>query len=191
MRALILDGARDDERTLAVLHAAVREKLIAAGYGIDEWVLRNTRIAPCHGDFDCLAKTPGVCVHADAGGEIVKQFVSSDLTVWLCPITFGGYSAQLTKALDRLGCPLIWPSLTKMHGQHHWKPRYAAYPRLLVLGVSEEDDPESERLLSVLVAHNAMTLYLPSHEAGVFVRGLSEAELRSSAHRLLRAVGVD
>jgi multimeric flavodoxin WrbA len=167
------------------------EELIAAGYGIDEWVLRETRIQPCEGDFVCLVKTPGVCGHADAGREIAEQFVRSDLTVWLSPVTFGGYSAQLTKAVDRLGCPLIWPSLSKQHGQHHYKPRYDAYPRLLVLGVGEEHDAESERLLEALVARNAMTLYLPSHAVGVVAPGQSEAELRSAACRFLRTVGAD
>ncbi|MFA5027894.1 MAG: NAD(P)H-dependent oxidoreductase [Candidatus Methylomirabilota bacterium] len=191
MRALILDGARDDERTLRDLRAAVTGELFAAGYGIDEWILRETPIQPCEGDFGCLVKTPGVCGHADAGREIVEQFVRSDLTVWLSPVTFGGYSAQLTKAVDRLGCPLIWPSLSKLHGQHHYRPRYDAYPKLLVLGVSDERDAESERLLRALVARNAMTLYLPSHAVGVIAPGKPEAELRSTARRLLRTVRAD
>jgi hypothetical protein len=191
VRALILDGARDDARTLALLHAAVTEELIAAGYGIDEWVLRETRIQLCDGEFGCLVKTPGVCVHRDASRQIIEQFVRSDLTVWLSPVTFGGYSAQLTKAVDRLGCPVIWPSLGKLHGQHHWKPRYDAYPTLLVLGVSEERDAESERLLSALVERNAMTLYLPSHTVGVLAPDQAEAELRSAVRGMLRMVGVD
>lgn len=171
MRALILDGARDEDRTLALLRAAVSEHLTAAGHDVAQWVLRETPVQPCDGDFICLVKTPGVCIHKDAGREIAEQFLRADVAVWLSPVTFGGCSAELTKAVDRLPCPVILPELGKLHDQHHWKARYDACPSLLVLGVSEERDAESERLLSALADRNAMTLYLPSHAVGVLTSG--------------------
>jgi multimeric flavodoxin WrbA len=107
VRALILDGARDEDRTLALLRAAVSEHLTAAGHDVAQWVLRETPVQPCDGDFICLVKTPGVCIHKDAGREIAKQFLRADVAVWLSPVTFGGCSAELSKAVDRLACPVI------------------------------------------------------------------------------------
>ena len=42
--------------------SALIESLRASGWQPDDWPLRDTRIAPCDGDFGCWIKTPGRCV---------------------------------------------------------------------------------------------------------------------------------
>jgi len=85
--ALLLDGRGDDEPTLGLIHEALADGLAAAGWAVDDWRLRDEKIAWCTGCFGCWTKTPGVCAHADAGREVARRIARSDLLVYLTPVT--------------------------------------------------------------------------------------------------------
>ena len=78
--ALILDGRLDDEPTLASAHDAVAGGLAAGGWAVDDWRLRDDKIAWCAGCFKCWTTTPGVCAHHDDGRKVAEHWVPSDLT---------------------------------------------------------------------------------------------------------------
>ena len=84
-------------------------------------------IRPCIGCFGCWVQTPGECLIDDAARQIAPAIIGSDLVIYLTPVTFGGYSSELKKALDRCIC-LILPFFTKIDGEMHHKPRYDRYP---------------------------------------------------------------
>ena len=67
--ALILDGRRDDDPTLALAHDALVDGLAAGGWAVDDWTLRDDKIAWCAGCFKCWTQTPGVCAHHDGGAR--------------------------------------------------------------------------------------------------------------------------
>lgn len=186
MKAVILDGSRDGDDSLRTAHRIVLDELTGMGWDAQTFVLHELDISYCRGCFECWVKTPGVCVSTGAGRDIARAVIQSDLTVFLTPITFGGYSSELKKAIDHL-IGLVSPFFMRIGGETHHKPRYDAYPRLLGLGALSEADVESERIFTTLVERNAINLHSPSHAAGVILTGWPAAEVRAEVRSLLMA----
>ena len=111
-------------------------------------------------------KTPGICVIADAGRDVAKKAIQCDLLTFVTPITFGGYSFHLKKAVDRL-IPLIMPYFQFVGGEIHHQKRYAQYPLLLGLGTLPESNDAQEQLFRMLVRRNAINFHNPNHAATI------------------------
>lgn len=133
-------------------------------------------------------KTPGICLFADDGREVARKAIQSHLLVLLTPVTFGGYSSQLKKALDRM-ISLVSPFFQKIGGETHHQPRYRRYPRLLGVGTLPAPDAESEATFASLVARNAINLHAPAAAAVVFENGTAD-QAAETIRRLLAAVEV-
>ncbi len=174
MDALILDGALPGDSSLAAVQKLVRRELTAAGCRPTTIVLREIPVAYCQGCFECWVKTPGTCKTADAGREIAAAFIRSDVAVLLTPVTFGGYSSELKKALDRLA-GLVSPFMMHVHGVVHHRPRYARYPALLAVGLLPQPDPAQERVFHALVERNAINMHSAWHESRILYRGDDDA----------------
>ena len=191
-RALLMDGRRDDSAMLALAHDALRESLAAAGCAVDDWTLRDEDISFCTGCFGCWVKTPGVCVNRGAARTVAERFIASDLVVLFTPVTFGGYSAELKKALDHV-LPVLLPFFRKVDGDTRHTMRYDAYPDLLAVGVVDaggataEDEAETFR---DLVARNTLNLTPRAWAAGVLPSDSSEWEVRTRVSGLLEQLDV-
>lgn len=189
MKALIFDGARKGETGLDPIRSLVEEGIAAAGWEVETLPLRDMDVAPCTGCFRCWTETPGICVIDDTGREVTQKVVRSDLLVILTPVTFGGYSSEVKKALDRsLGWLL--PYFTKVGGHTHHKPRYKRCPAMLAIGIVPVEDPELETLFRDLVDRNATNAHSPKHAAGVMVEGTDPETVRARVQGLLQATGV-
>jgi hypothetical protein len=103
-------------------------------------------------------------------------------------VTFGGYSAELKKMLDRMIC-LVLPFFTKVNGEVHHARRYDRYPRLVGVGVLPARDAESERLFAALVARNAINMHTRA-QTGFVARGEDSETIRERIRGLLEASGV-
>ena len=123
--AVILDGAASGDKDLSPILNVLSHVLKADGAQVESFPLRETKLAHCLGCFGCWVKTPGMCVEADAGREIAKAVIRSDVTVLFTPVTFGGYSPALKKMVDRF-VQLASPFFQMDHGEVHHPPRYAA-----------------------------------------------------------------
>jgi multimeric flavodoxin WrbA len=183
MNAVVLDGSIDEANRsiLATLTQAIAE----SGHTAEVIALRDRTIAPCLGCFGCWVKTPGECVIDDDGRTVARAAVRSDILVYVTPVTFGGFSSELKKAVDRL-IPNISPFFAKVQGETHHERRYARSPSLIGLGVLPQPDREAEAIFKTLVEHNALNWRSPRTAAGVvaldspdavenIVRGLVEA----------------
>jgi len=172
-KALILDG-RIGEDAMAERSLEVVDAWLTA-HDCDATVLslRELAIAPCLGCFGCWIKTPGECVIDDAGRDVARNIVGSDLVVYLTPIQFGGYSFELKKALDR-SIAIISPMFRKIRGEVHHRKRYAHYPRVLALGWLERGEGDEEDIFQALVQRNAINMHAPKALAEVFEIGVSE-----------------
>jgi hypothetical protein len=161
MKALILDGGRKGAVSTATAQLALAEILFGGGWSVTTITLAEQKIAYCLGCFECWTKTPGACRIDDDGRTVTAAMLASDLVVYLSPITFGGYSSELKKALDRSIC-LVSPFFTRIDGEVHHKARYEHYPSLLGLGVLAAPDAEQEALFGRLLMRNALNLHAPT-----------------------------
>jgi multimeric flavodoxin WrbA len=190
VKAVILDGARKDENALDSVHDIIVDELTSIGWEVESYALCEHKIGHCVGCFGCWVKTPGICRFNDAARAIAGQFIQSDLAILFTPVTFGGYSAELKKALDRVIICLLSPFFMKIDGEVHHKRRYDLYPRLMGVGVLPHADKESEKIFKTLVDRNALNLHTPAHIAGVIVSDQGAGKSRKQIQSLLTAIGV-
>jgi len=162
MKALILQGSEKPGALPDNVTAILTMVLADQGWQTDLCNLRELDIAPCMGCFGCWTRTPGICMINDYAREIARLMVQSSLMALVTPVTFGGYSSELKKALDRL-IPNILPFFTEVNGEIHHLPRYDRYPALLALGTLPQKDPEAEEIFSHLVSRNAINTNSPAH----------------------------
>jgi len=189
MDALILNGARQGEDAMASVEDALGGILKKAGWQVNSMMLCQLQVAPCGGCFGCWTRSPGICTVDDAGREIARRVAQADLLSLLTPLTFGGHSSELKKAIDRL-LPLVSPFFTRRGGRTRHGPRYRSYPKLLGLAVATRADEESEQVFQDLVERNARNFFSPAHAAAVLVSWATPAEVRTAVKRTLQTLEV-
>ena len=184
MHATILNGALDGDRFVDAVRDVLFADLSEHGWQVTCWQLRDCQIACCLGCFQCWTKTPGLCRIADDGHAVTASIIRSDLTVYLTPITFGGYSSELKKALDRSIC-LVSPFFLRVQGEVHHHPRYDRFPNLVAVGVLPAPDYEEETVFRRLVERNAINMHARA-ETHVVYRSQSAEDLRLALAKIAR-----
>jgi len=170
MRALVLDGSREGDDAAAAARSALLDALAGRDWQADALELRGMEIAPCMGCFGCWQRTPGICVIDDAGRQVARRAARCDLLIFFTRLTFGGYSSELKKAVDRL-IPNISPFFTKVGGEVHHRLRYSSAPRLLAVGLAAAPDEEAEGIFRTLVERNAVNMHSPARAAAIVYDG--------------------
>ena len=183
-KIVILDGAGSADQDLPPILDVLSRVLQADGGRVETFPLRDMKLAHCLGCFDCWVKTPGMCVEADAGREIAKAIVGSDVTVLFTPVTFGGYSPELKKMVDRF-VQLASPFFRMDHGEIHHPPRYAHMPRFMVVGVQRQPNPREAHVFKTLAGRNAINMHPRSYAAEVVLASDGPAALRQCFESLL------
>ncbi len=148
-----MDGSIKDEMRPAVEASELFFQEI--GLQAETVRLREKRIGQCKGCFDCWIKTPGECIINDDAKGIMRSFVNCDVIVLLTPVTFGGHSSQLKKALDRmLGSTL--PYLERYRGETRHPHRYDTAQRMVFVGLLPQRDHEAQTTYRELSKMNAL-----------------------------------
>jgi multimeric flavodoxin WrbA len=110
---------------------------------------------------------------------VLRSFANSQLAVLLSPITFGGYSSEIKKVLDR-SIGLVSPYLTRVGSEVHHRPRYACAPALLAVGVIRDHDAQEAEIFARLVARNAINLHAPASFAVIVSREDRPEQIREA-----------
>ena len=172
MNVLILDGRTENSPMATKVVSSLEKNL--AGQKVDWIKLSEKQIKPCTGCFQCWVKTPGLCVINDEANNITRKIVNSDLLILLTPVTFGGYSSELKKMLDR-SIPILLPYFRMYKGEVHHYMRYEKQPSNLTIGLQEEPDSISAEIFMTLAERNALNMN-PSSQACVVLNGNVDAE---------------
>ncbi|MFH0764476.1 MAG: flavodoxin family protein [Candidatus Omnitrophota bacterium] len=158
MRVMILDGSDKNDDAMNNARQITEKFFKSANHEINAFTLRDLRIAPCCGFFCCWIKTPGICIVNDIACDIGKSAMISDYWIFFTPVTFGGYSSELKKAIDRM-TPILLPHFTKARGEVHHKPRYENHPHLVVFGSTKNYDAEIEDIFNSLTQRNSINFH--------------------------------
>jgi len=189
VKALVLNGVGKNVQHLGRIGEIVVRELRSLQWEVHDLVLRDIEIAPCMGCFGCWVQTPGVCLIDDDAREVTRKIIGSDLVVYVTPITFGGYSSDLKKALDR-SIGLISPFFTRINGEVHHRKRYVQAAKLLGVGFLPQPDEESELIFKTLIGRNAINMHNPAHAACVLYENQPDPEIQVVLQRALSELGV-
>jgi hypothetical protein len=134
MRAILLSDSEYENEAYSRLDALVCAYLEERGFTVQKERISRDDLAFCKGCFGCWVKTPGECVIRDKMGQINRDYMGSDVAIYLTPIVFGQFSANIKNALDRW-VPNILPLFyVRADGSTMHPPRYKSYPRNIMLG---------------------------------------------------------
>ena len=189
MKALVLNGAKDDKSTVNTVSDYMIDFLRINGHEVEVITLRNENIASCLGCFGCWLRTPGHCIISDDGRDLPRKVMQSDMIVLLSPVVFGMYGPVLKRALDRFPCPILLPFFTNVNGEIHHAKRYDKYPALVAVGVLPSPDQESERTFKTLVQKNGVNLHTTAVSSIVYPSDEPQT-IREKVSATLEMVGV-
>ena len=190
MSYVILNGMYKEDVFIPEVNQIVSEKFQQMDYKGDTLILHDKEIKPCLCCFKCWVQTPGICIIDDYGREVAKKMIQSDILVYLTPITYGGYSAELKKAVDRsLG--LISPFFRVYENEIHHEMRYDKYPHLVVIGTLDKPNTEQEEIFATLVKRNVLNLFCEKYSTLVIYRGDDEDAIKMKIKSGLAEIGVE
>jgi multimeric flavodoxin WrbA len=184
MKAVLLDGSSAADQTGERVRTILSAELQARGWEVESVILRDKKIADCAGDFLCWIRTPGVCKSNDDNRAIDAAIISSDLLVYLTPVTFGGYSSVLKRMVDHQ-IPNISPFFVRIEGETHHAKRYETYPKLLAVGWMEAGDGPKGIVFRHLVQRNALNMHCEDYVSALVEGDPSDEELTQSAQQWL------
>jgi multimeric flavodoxin WrbA len=146
MKAYILSDGEFETEELLKLDALVKRFLSEKGFAITEKRLAKEELDYCRGCFGCWIKTPGECVMKDSMTEINRGTMASDVAIYLVPVVFGQYSANMKNALDRW-IPNLLPFFNvRKNGDTIHPKRYEENPQFVMIGYGDGLTQEDREL---------------------------------------------
>lgn len=186
MKAYILSDGEYATDQLEKLDALVKRVLAERGFAITEKRLAPMELDYCMGCFGCWIKTPGECVIRDSMADINRGTMQSDVAVYLVPVVFGQYSANIKNALDRW-IPNILPFFElRKNGDTIHPARYEKNPCFVMIGYGEGLTAEDRELFeSITASHreNGTVLFYDGNDAEL-ERALRSQSLAKAGARI-------
>ncbi len=189
MKSLILDGSFTDDRSMDGIIDAFSVALKQIGWDVEVVKLSDKKIAGCLACDACWYKTPGVCAINDEGRDVACKIIRGDLTVFMSPVMFGGYSSVLKKTIDRTK-PLLAPTMSARGGVLGHAQRYGKYPKIVSVGQLPGPDAESEKLFEALLRRNSLNYTSPAVATGIIYNGQDMEKTNQLIVTLLKKVGI-
>ena len=137
MKAYFLsDGEFQTERAKQILEL-LKVEFSKRGCVVSQKVIERDELQFCRGCFDCWIQTPGECAMKDTIAMINRDCMTSDVVVYLCPVVFGQFSANMKSAIDRW-LPNMLPFFTsRKDGSTIHPPRYESYPNQIMIAYAD------------------------------------------------------
>jgi hypothetical protein len=189
VKAVIFDGSEKDSDVLSPVRQQICDTLQHAEWFTNTILLCEKSISPCCGALSCWVRSPGRCLMPGDAQDMAVLEVHNDLMIFLTPIVFGGYSAELKKMVDHL-IQNVSPYFMTIRGESRRKPRYAFYPRFMAVGYLPVPDVESEQIFTELFKRNTLNFY-PSQSACCVVNGYDMPQaVQNKVNGCLNEIGI-
>jgi multimeric flavodoxin WrbA len=184
---VILDGSSAEDKEARTALDVLQSELTRSGNRFTHHILRDAQIGPCTGCLNCWTKTPGECVTEDEQRSLCADVARSDVVVLITPLTFGGYSSDLKKGMDRI-IPVLLPFFRKYAGETHHPSRYGKGWNILGIGTLSAPDEEKESLFKDIVLRNSHNMHSKSSSSLVLIHGWSDEVIGVKVAEELRKV---
>ena len=188
MSYLILNGMYEDDSFIPEINSIISEEFEKQNFTGEILTLHKEDIKPCLGCFKCWIQTPGICIIDDYGREVARKMIQTDNIIYITPITFGGYSPELKKAIDR-SIGLLSPFFRVYKDEIHHETRYDKYPNLIVIGTLEETNTEQEEIFRKLVKRNVLNNYAPKYSSTIIYHFDDEQAIKKKIENGLSIIG--
>lgn len=96
----------------------------------------------CTGCDFCQNIKPGICAINDEIGDLLKEYMHSDVSIIITPVQFGLCNSITKNFIDRTE-PLFLPYQVCKNGKSVMKRRYNKYPNLIFIGIMNYEDIDS------------------------------------------------
>lgn len=187
MNILLLNGVHKKEDYANQIYQVIYHHLKTTNHQVESYDLYQMNIAPCMGCFGCWIQTPGKCIIDDDGRLIAKEFIQHDVVIYFSPVTFGGYSCELKKVIDRY-IPNILPFFQIIQNEIHHVPRYKKFPNLIFIGTLPCENSAMEKTFFQLNHRNAINMYPNLYSQAIFYHHQPEEEIKSKFKQLMKDV---
>jgi multimeric flavodoxin WrbA len=177
-----------DDSFIPKINKLVTDELTKLESNGETIFLHEKDIKACLGCFKCWVQTPGICIIDDFGREVSKKVIQSSNLIYITPITYGGYSSELKKALDRT-IGLISPFFRVYKDEIHHETRYDQYPNLIVIGTLPDENKEQEEIFSKLVKRNVLNNFAPLDSSTIIYHSDDDKTIREKIKNSLSIVG--
>lgn len=146
MKAVMITDKEYQTELFEQLRTRILMFLKNKGFEMEEIGIGREDLAFCMGCFGCWIKKPGECVINDLMTKINQEYIRSDVVIYLSPIIFGHFSANIKNAIDR-SLPNVLPFFrSKPDGSTGHPPRYDQYPKEIIVGYQEDLSEEDRQL---------------------------------------------
>ena len=186
MKALLISDRAVQTESFQRLDALVTEFLTKKGFTIERAPIGRGDLASCMGCFGCWVKTPGECVIKDGMAGINRAYVQCDAVIYLSPVVYGQFSANIKDAVDRW-LPNVLPFFkVRRDGSTMHPPRYDEYPKQVIIGYGDGLSDEEARLFTdITKKHRTSIEVLVYREpGGALTEALNQMEWKREAGRL-------
>lgn len=151
MKVLLISDADYHTMTYDNLQGILFGIFEEKGAEIETLEIGERNLLFCKGCFECWVKTPGECVIKDLAGQLNNRFMNSDVVIYISPVVFGQFSANIKNAIDRT-LPNILPFFkTVENGASSHHLRYKSYPKQIIIGYGEEIDAPDQQLFNDII----------------------------------------
>lgn len=100
MKILILCGSPHKNGTTNELAEALISGIDTSRHEVEKVQLASGKVAPCLGCEYCR-RSGGICVQKDDMQELLPSVLAADVIVFVSPIYYFGFNAQLKAVIDR------------------------------------------------------------------------------------------
>jgi Multimeric flavodoxin WrbA len=140
---------------------------LLAGVGFQPQVRELGRgLNSCMGCFGCWIRKPGECVISDEMAELDRCYMNSDAVVFLSPVIFGQFSANIKNAIDRTLPNMLPFFYRRPDGSTMHPPRYEKYPELFLIGYGEGLDREEVQLFRDITTKHRYGVHVEVYQGG-------------------------
>ena len=146
MKAYIISDKDFETETYRDLFAYISSYLETKDFEIEHRSVGRDEITPCMGCFGCWVRKPGECVIQDGMTELNDRCMNSDVVIYLSPVVFGQFSANIKNVIDRWLPNMLHYFTKRPDGSTIHKPRYATYPMQFIIGYGEAVSTEDSQL---------------------------------------------